>query len=45
MSLLDTKGETSVLLEEEVPELRDLSVSLHSMSRIQTSVCWQQARL
>jgi len=45
MSLLDTKGETSVLLEEEVHELHDLSVTLHSMSRIQTSVCWQQTRL
>jgi len=45
MSILDTKGEWSDLLEEEVSELVDLSYSLHSMSRTQTSVCWQQARL
>jgi len=45
MLFLDTKGETSSLLEEEVSELIDLSASLHSMSRIQTSLCWQQARL
>ncbi|KEH34757.1 hypothetical protein MTR_3g068195 [Medicago truncatula] len=45
MAHLDTKGETSVISEHEVLELRDLSVSLHSMSRIHTSVCWQQARL
>ena len=45
MSFLYTKGETTVLLEEEVSELHDLSVSLHSLSRIQTSMCWQQARL
>lgn len=45
MAHLDNKGETSVISEHEVLELRDLSVSLHSMSRIHTSVCWQQARL
>lgn len=45
MSFLDTKGETSTLLEEEMSELIDLSASLHSLSRIQTSMCWQQARL
>jgi len=45
MSILDIKGETSALMEEEVDEIHDLSVNLHSLSRIQTSVCWQQVRL
>jgi len=45
MSFLDTKWETSALLEEEVVELHDLSESLHFKSCIQTSMCWQQARL
>ena len=45
MSILDIKGETSALVEEEEDEIHDFSVKLHSLSRIQTSVCWQQARL
>jgi len=45
MSTLDIKGETFVLDEEEIIEIHDLSVNLHSLSRIQTNVCWQQARL
>jgi len=45
MSFLDTTGETSALLEEEESKLHDLSVSLHSLSRVQTSMCWQQVRL
>jgi hypothetical protein len=45
MSFLDTKGETSVLLEEELTELHDLSVTLHFLARTKTSMSWQQARL
>jgi len=45
MSTLDIKGETLALEEDEVAEIHDLSVTLHSSARIQTSVCWQQARL
>jgi len=45
MSTLDIKGETSALEEDEVVEIHDLSVNLHSLARIQTSVCWQQSRL
>ena len=44
MSTLDIKGETSTLDEEEVIELHDLSVNLHSLLRVQTSMCWQQAQ-
>lgn len=32
MSSLDTKGETSDLLEEETVELHDLSLNLHSVT-------------
>jgi hypothetical protein len=45
MAILDIKGESSAFVEDEVAELHDLSVNLHSLSRIQTSICWQQARL
>jgi hypothetical protein len=38
LSIIDIKGETSVLVEEEVAEIHDLSVNLHSLSRILTSV-------
>lgn len=34
MALLDIKGESSALEEDEVVELHDLSVNLHSLSRI-----------
>jgi len=45
MSTLDTKGETAVLEEEEELELRELSLRLHSLSCVQTSKCWQHARV
>ena len=38
MSILDVKGETTALDEEEVIELHDLSVNLHSLSRVQTNI-------
>jgi len=40
MSTLDTKGEVSDLLEEEVVELHDLSMNLHSLSRVPTRLNW-----
>jgi len=45
MFSLDSKGEVCTLSDEEVAELQDLSVNLHSMARVQTSMCWQKARL
>ena len=45
MSFLDTKAETSALLEEELTELHDLSMTLHSLERTKASMSWQQARL
>ena len=32
-------------MEEEVEELHELSVRLHSLSRVQTSMNWQKARM
>jgi hypothetical protein len=31
-------------MDDEVRELHELSVSLHSLSRVQTSINWQKAR-
>jgi len=45
ISVLDEKGELSILGEEEVEELHSLSAEIHSLSRIQSSICWQQSRL
>jgi hypothetical protein len=42
---LDTKGEEAELAEEETRELLDLSVNLHSLSRVHTSMNWQKARM
>lgn len=44
MSELDLKGEESGLHDDEVQELHELSVCVHSMARVQTSMNWQKAR-
>jgi len=41
----DSKAETSKLLEEEVNEIHELSVNLHSLSWVQCSMNWQKSRL
>ena len=45
MSALDAKAEIADLQETEVTELHDLSVSLHSMTRMQNSIYWQKSRM
>ena len=45
LSFLDTKGEEAELVEEETRELHDLSINLHSLSRVHTSMNWQKARM
>jgi hypothetical protein len=40
----DSKAEADMLLEEEVKELQELSVNLHSLSRIQCSISWQKSQ-
>jgi len=41
---LDLKGEVVALLDDEVKELHGLSVNLHSVARVQTSINWQKSR-
>jgi len=45
ISYFDSKGAVSTLLEAEVQELHELSVNLHSMSRVQNSISWQQSQM
>jgi hypothetical protein len=45
ISALDEKGELSSLTEEEVKDLHGLSFELHSLSRMHSSICWQQSLL
>jgi len=41
----DSKTKTNTLLDEEVKEIQELSVNLHSLSRVQCSMNWQKSRL
>jgi len=43
ISLLDSKGEMSVLHDDEMTELHDLSLNLHSLSQAQNSINWQKS--
>ncbi|GAU20182.1 hypothetical protein TSUD_352460 [Trifolium subterraneum] len=43
--VLDSKGEEDELTVEEVAIYRSISSELHSMSRVNTSINWQQSRL
>jgi len=45
ISSLDIKGEKLVFHEDEIKELHDLSVNLHFMARVQTSMNWQKGRM
>jgi len=42
---IDGKGEDEALTDEEMLELHDISLNIHSLSRLNTSICWQQSRL
>jgi len=44
MAILDGRGEFDELSVEECNELHDVSANLHSLSRLITSICWQQSR-
>ncbi|XP_024626759.1 uncharacterized protein [Medicago truncatula] len=41
----EVKAETSALLEEEIEDMHRFSEELFSLSRINSSICWQQSRL
>jgi len=45
LSVLDGKGEDERLSEVEIEELHGITHELHSLSRVNTSICWQQSRL
>ena len=42
---LDSKGEEEELSKEELGELHGISTDIHSLSRLNTSICEQQSRL
>ncbi|MCH79554.1 cysteine-rich receptor-like protein kinase [Trifolium medium] len=42
---LDSKGEDDELIVEEVDELHSTTSDIHSLSHMNTSICWQQSRL
>jgi hypothetical protein len=44
ISTLELKGESTLLSDEEVEELHGYSEDLFSLSRINSSICWQQSR-
>ncbi|MCI20115.1 endonuclease/exonuclease/phosphatase family protein, partial [Trifolium medium] len=45
LSVLYGRGEEEVLNDDEVAELRGITSDIHSLSCVNTSICWQQSRL
>jgi len=45
IDVLESRGEVDILTEEEVAELHNMSTNLHSLSRANMSITWQQSRL
>jgi hypothetical protein len=44
LATLDLKGEKNPLSEAEIEDLHGISSEVHSLSRLQASICWQQSR-
>ncbi|CAJ2670936.1 unnamed protein product [Trifolium pratense] len=44
LAALDAKGEEDDLSDFELAELRGVSSDIHSLSRLNASICWQQSR-
>ena len=44
-ALKERQGEDEALTYEEMLKLHDISLNIHSLSRLNTSICWQQSRL
>jgi len=40
MAVLDGRGEVDELSVDECAELHDVSAKLHSLCRLQSSICW-----
>ncbi|PNX54413.1 cysteine-rich receptor-like protein kinase [Trifolium pratense] len=45
LSALDCKGEAQGLTKDDTVELYAVTSDIHSLTRMNTSICWQQARL
>jgi len=45
LSELDGKGEDGELLVDEIDELRGIMHDIHSLSRVSTSISWQQSHM
>jgi len=45
IDVLELRGEVNVLSEVEVAELHTMTNDLHSLSRTNASIMWQQSRL
>jgi len=44
IAVLDGRGEFDELSVEECNDLHEASANLHSLSRLNSSICWQQSR-
>jgi hypothetical protein len=44
LSALDAKGEEEALSEAEIEDLHGITSDIHSLSRLNASICWQQSR-
>jgi hypothetical protein len=44
LSVLDVKGEADALSEADLEDLHGISSDIHSLSRLNASICWQQSR-
>jgi hypothetical protein len=44
LSALDLKGKEDTLSEAEIEDLHGVTADIHSLSRLQASICWQQSR-
>lgn len=45
LATLDEKGESLLLTDEECAEIHGVSSDILSLSRLNTSICWQQSRV
>jgi len=45
LASLDGRGEDELLSADEIVEMRGITHEINSMSRVNTSICWQQSRL
>lgn len=44
LAVLDGRGECEEMSDDDYKELHDVSANLHSLARLNNSICWQQSR-